>query len=260
MPPSRSPLCLIPLLLALAAPAAAQTGPSSTHKPVEQAVGRSSPPITPPDPLAPPGLEGVVGGPVHEARQRLADAEVFDALGIRAHRQAELLVAGLPFEQSCLATLAALRTASLSVEEGAARVRTARALLDGVGGDDDLARLESVARRLDDLQARGVSGARLAARAGCKAEGAPAPRVFLPAEDREPVAGRVVVAVELPVGRRVLWAQGAPVAVARVDGWSLALVPAGLVKLCSARPEDTDCDATVEVEAVMGGAFVLPTS
>ncbi len=64
--------------------------------------------------------------------------------------------------------------------------------------------------------------------------------------------------MSLPEGHRVLWAQGAPVRVAQVDGWTLALLPVGLVQLCSAQPEDVACTRSVEVEAVMGGAFVLP--
>lgn len=245
-------------ILLLAASALAQETPSSgsdNQPSVDDNSTQGPVPAPLPPPLARPplGLEGVDGSPVGRARIHMERAEVMDALGIRALRRA---AAG----SDCELLQAVRWEAGLALEAADVETRSAAAMLEP--GSDEATAGATVRSRLAALEARLVDlGGELARideltrRGACEAP-IQAP-VWLPAEDRVPVAGATAVLVHTDGPGTVVWIDGAPHAISGRDGWAIAVVPVGLRRLCVAAAEEAACVDEVEIDAGMGAGFDL---
>lgn len=238
-------LCLAPLLAAGWAHAQTQV-----HKPGQGAEGPQARTLAPPAAVPPPTLRGRVAGDRVFAQAELADAEVLDALGIRAVRALDEQLAGP--DPACPRLRAGLRGATLARGEASLRVITAQSLL----ADDPplLARTEALLHRLDSLGSE-IDRRRRSLARRCPGDEVVVPRLWLPEEARAAVDGQVVVFASAGAAHRVVWVGDQPRAVTGADGWAVLVVPQGTVAVCVAGPEAERCTDAVEVYAAMGAAF-----
>jgi len=243
----------------LAAPVIAQTAGSTTRMLRDTAIGAPAVPLKPPPPRPPAGLELAPGSPLQRARGHLADADVLDALGVRAARRLDLLAQGLPDDDGCQAARASWSALAMAADEAHAQQVTATALLEAVGDEAAYDDADGLAHRLRHLRGEQDRLGPVLRSGGCeppspeRAE----PRVFLPDDRRGPRAGRVAIFVRAEPETNVIWVGAQPAAVLGPAGWAVVVVADGDVALCAARPEDTACRAAVAVEASMGAAFEL---
>ncbi len=251
-------LPLLVLLVALAAPAGAQETPrpeSGRQPEVDDNSAQGPVPAALPPPLArpPEGLERVEGSPYGRALLHLERADVLDALGIRSARRAS-------GDSPCDVLAASAWVVELSARQARAQLSTAGALLaapaaEAGPGDDVEARLASLEARLDDLEGELVRVSGLLEAGGC-GEVVRAP-VWLPLSDRAAVGGAAAVLLRVGQPDLVVWIDGAPVVASGPDGWAVAVVPAGVRRVCVAAASDAECADEVEVDAEMGRGFDL---
>lgn len=247
---------LLPLAaLSLALGAGVAWAQNGTIRPGRGAEGPQARALEPPAAEAPPLLEARVPGDRRLAGDELDEAEVLDALAVRALRAVEqqLEAAG----PSCPQLLAGRRAASMARDEAALRLQTAAALLPhdeeprGLGD-----RLVALAARLESLTAFAEPlGQRLAKT--CEGAQDGGPRLWLPPEARGPAQGRVVLFVDLGAPSQVLWVNGQPRAASGPGGWAVAVTPPGPISLCAAPAVQAGCRRPAEVYAAMGSAFEL---
>ena len=251
-------LPIVVLLLLVALPSSAQETPPQADEQqpsVDDNSAEGPVPESLPPPLArpPAGLELVRGAPLRRAQDHLDRADVLDALAVRVLRRVD-------GASPCDLIEAAIWEASLAFDLARAEQATAAAFLSASTPEADGAaslpsRLEGLGSRLADL-ADGIERAGVQARAARCQEQNEAP-VYLPSEYTVPVDGSTGILLRAGAQGDVVWIDGAPAVAAGPGGWTIAVVPAGLRRVCVTAPEDPSCPEEREIDAAMGAGFDL---
>ena len=253
--PMRAILAILALAVVLvAAPTHAEELPIDW--PGRSVEGPGGSVVLPPQPT-PPDLLLEDDDRIRRADLLLERAEVLDAFVARFARQARRLLDADAPDCEALATLEAAIALSRSASSEAAL--TARAELatlpEGEVVEPRRERARSAAAREAVVVTEAWPSLERALRARCAAMDAP-PTVWLPAEEQEPVADRIVVFVRGEEPRRVVFADGIPAGVTGTGGWAVLVAGVGAVELCVAEPDRDTCAGAVRVTAA-AAAFDL---